>query len=274
MEKIDFLCINCQELISQKDLFMHSVVCVYPTPQILQNEQNCALDLINFKLDKLKSALKRILTAGHEKVETEILEFLINKIENLDLINLNVECFENCKGTYYTLERYSQAKLSSFILIYIERLKTLVQEALIELEKEIDELKVNQLDLKYREIQRAKADVMGNNISPSHNIDEISSQISKIWKIGTSSAPDSEVNEQDVDDIDQMMRINESEMGKKNEEDLMRYFYSKCLAVKMSNPPAVGQNIQIMELYRKVVESKIPVGQWESFIKQQFFLKN
>lgn len=271
MEKIDFLCINCQELISQTDLFLHSVVCVYPTPQILQSEQDSALDLVNFKLNKLKSALKRILTAGNEKVETEILEFLVSKTEELNLINPDLESFENCKGIIYTLERYSQAGLSSFLLIYIERLKTLIQEALIEIEKEVDELKVNQLDIKYREIQRAKADAIGMKVSPSHNIDEISSQISKIWKIGTSSVPESEANEQDVDDIDQMVKINENEVGKKNEEDLMRYFYSRCLAIKMSNPAGTVQSVQIMELYKKVIDLKVPVDKWESFIKQNFY---
>jgi len=130
---------------------------------------------------------------------------------------------------------------------------------------------VNPLDLKYKEIQRAKADAIGMKVSPSHNIDEISSQISKIWNIGTSSVPESEVNEQDVDDLDQMAKINENEVGKKNEEDLMRYFYSRCLAIKMSNPAGAGQNVQIMDLYKKVIDLKVPVDKWESFIKQYFY---
>ena len=68
-----------------------------------------------------------------------------------------------------------------------------------------------------------------------------------------------------------MFETQEKEISLKSTEDLQRYFYSKCLVIKLgfsSRDPA--QFIQIPDLYRKVKESGIPVDMWEDFIKEQF----
>ena len=53
--------------------------------------------------------------------------------------------------------------------------------------------------------------------------------------------------------------------------DLKKHFYSKCLIAKLnfsSRHPA--QYIQIHELYRKSIETGVPVENWEEFIREEF----
>ena len=270
MEKIDFLCINCQEVIAEQDLYMHSVFCVYPSKIVVDKENIGKLDLPLFKLEKLKESIIKVNLKAVEG-EAEILQFLVDRVEEIEKVGMNVESYENCKSIFFTLDRYSDTKLSTLVLIYIERLKVIIAECLSEIENEVQEVKVNRLDVKYKEIQLAKANALNFKYSPSHNIDEISSQISKIWNFGPGSVsnPESELVDQDIDDLDQLAKANQNAAGRKNEEDLMRYFYSKCLAIKMTIPFSGSQNIQVLDLYKKVVEQKIPVEKWEDFIKEQ-----
>jgi hypothetical protein len=270
MEKLDFLCINCQELVSQADLYMHSVFCVYPSQTALDKENDSQLVLVLFKVGKLKDSLKKMMTKAEEG-EVEIIQFLVDKISEVEQVRMDLASYESCKSTLFTLERYSQTKLSTFILIYIERLKVIIVECLQVIEKEVEEVHVNQMDVKYKEIQLAKADALNAKFNPSQNIDEISSQISRIWNFGAVSVsnPESDLVEQDEDELDSMAKANQNAMGRKNEEDLMRYFYSKCLAIKMTIPFSGAQSVQVMDLYKKAIEFKIPVEKWEEFIKEQ-----
>lgn len=60
-------------------------------------------------------------------------------------------------------------------------------------------------------------------------------------------------------------------MRKRTADDLQRYFYSQCLAVKLSFPSKhPAQRLQIPELYDKVKKLQIPLDQWPGFIRREF----
>ena len=63
----------------------------------------------------------------------------------------------------------------------------------------------------------------------------------------------------------------EKEHEKQTTEDLQSYFFSKCLVNKLTFPirdPV--QYIQIPDLYKNVMEIKLPVEKWEEYIYDQF----
>ncbi|OMJ94884.1 hypothetical protein SteCoe_1913 [Stentor coeruleus] len=275
MDRIDFLCINCQELISQDNVTMHSLMCVYPTNAVINIDQQPIFQQLLYKIKKLKSALMGHFSQENSQVDKGLYEFLVQQAD--DLLNIeesNNECLDKCKSTLNTLDRYSNAHLSTSILLYTERLKIIAQGCIQELEKDLAD-QVNPLDKKYMEIQQARENIGKAKISNTHNIDEISSQISQIWNGKHSAAsmtnPDDENQKQDLDELDNMFKQNESERSKKTAEDLQRYFFSRCLATKLASPAKdLAQYIQIPELYKSVQELKIPVEKWEEFIKEQF----
>ena len=94
------------------------------------------------------------------------------------------------------------------------------------------------MDLRYKQIQEAKANALKQNFTSAHNIDEISSQISKIWHVNPSASSIShadEDQEQEINELDLMSQAVESEHKKKTAEDLQRFFFSKCLALKLAS---------------------------------------
>ncbi|OMJ83932.1 hypothetical protein SteCoe_15027 [Stentor coeruleus] len=275
MDRIDFLCINCQELICQDNITQHSLICVYPTSSVMSIELQPIFQQLLYKIKKLKSALMSHISQENRQIDKELYEFLVQQAD--DLLNIEEssnESLDKCKSTLNTLDRYSNANLSTSILLYTERLKIIAQSFIQELEKNLD-YQVNPLDKKYMEIQQARENVGKAKISNTHNIDEISSQISQIWNGKHSAAsmtnPDDENQKQDLDELDNMFKQNESERNKKTAEDLQRYFFSRCLVTKLASPAKdLTQYIQIPELYKSVQELKIPVEKWEEFIREQF----
>ena len=272
---MDFLCINCQELISSERISSHSLFCVYPLESVISIEEQGAVLQLVFRLGKLKSALVGRAEEAVSGGDKELYEFLVTQAnEVMGVGRPREDTLERCKATISSLERYSKALVSTPVLLYNERLRVLAMEAVKVMEEESKEGETNALDIKYREIMIAKENVLKGNFGKAQNIDEISSQISQIWnnRPSTSSVttPDEEiVNE--VNELDDMFMMKEKEHVKQTAEDLQRYFFSKCLAKKLSFPirdPA--QYIQIPDLYKNVMEIKLPVEKWGEYIDDQF----
>lgn len=275
MDCIDFLCINCQELISEEKVPAHSLICVHPLRCVIEIDLEPIITQLVYKLNKLKSALIGHITDKTSQIDRELYEFLIVQTNEIMSIEHPTEdTVDRCKTTISVLQRYSEAFLNPSVLLYNERLRVLASEAVKVLEDQQNAPQVNVKDLNYREIMQAKEAAIKGMIRNNQNIDEISSQISQIWnnRPSTSSftSPDDE-NVPDTEDLDVMYQLKEKEHVKQTSEDLQRYFFSKCLVWKLTFPvrdPA--QYIQIPCLYKNVLELELPVEQWEDYIKDQF----
>jgi hypothetical protein len=274
MDSIDFLCINCQEMVTKENISMHSLICVYPLPNILKLECESIASQIIYKLNKIAFALQSRIADKLPEIDRGIYEFLITQANTLLTVqDPSRDSLEKCKSTAFTLDRYSTTVLSPGLILYCERLKVLASQAIKTLEQELSS-QINPLDLKYKEIQEAKENIYKGITENSHNIDEISSQISQIWnhKPGSTifTSPD-EFNIKDLEELDKLGKIQEKEQEKKNSEDLKKYFFSICLLKKLSFPSEDPvQRIQIPDLYKKVLELQVHVNDWKNYITEQF----
>ena len=182
MDCIDFLCINCQELISEDMVSNNSLYCVFPSDSVLNNDTQPIISQYVYKLTKLKNALSDRISRNIAQVDKELYEFLILQAnEILTIENPSKESLEKCQSTANTLDRYSHASLSTPLLLYNERLKLIAMESVRILENILNNEQINKLDLNYREIQQAKENVFNGKIIDKGNIEEISSQISQFW---------------------------------------------------------------------------------------------
>ena len=180
MDKSDFLCINCQELINEDKIHKHSIICVHPSAQSINIEAQPIISQLIYRIKKLNSALSSHITEKLPQVDKELYEFLIIQAnELLTIEKLSQDSIEKCKSTLYILERYSKSYLNPSVLLYNERLKVIAIEAVNILNESLSG-QINSLDAKYRELEQAKQNVFKGIISNQHNIDEISSQISQI----------------------------------------------------------------------------------------------
>jgi hypothetical protein len=52
--------------------------------------------------------------------------------------------------------------------------------------------------------------------------------------------------------------------------DLKKHFYSQCLVIKLTYPQkSAAHQVPISQMFRQVVEQRIPVDQWPEFIKSR-----
>ena len=291
-EPLDILCLNCQEMISYINISAHSFQCVYPSTTAISVENSEPLQHIQYRLEKLRDALEDVV---FQRVLGKDLAFkyLLNKANELiGITEVSTESVEAANSIMAAIKKFSRTMIKPGLIIYSERLRELANDkTLILIEslasngfsKDI----VNLLHKKYSEIIRIQSDASseGNN---SHrkflrelsdnlqNIDEIASQISRVMTQRSSTtsliSPDGdEIGENNIGDIDDMYKIKEEEQSIKTIEDLNKYFYSKCLMIKLSySSRHPSQYIQIHELYKKAKELDVPMEKWEEFIKNEF----
>ena len=75
----------------------------------------------------------------------------------------------------------------------------------------------------------------------------------------------------EIDELDSMFEKKKAEANNKSAQDLKKYFYSKCLLVKLNfDSRDAAQYIQISDLYQKIISENVPLQNWEEFIKDQF----
>lgn len=289
MEFIDVLCINCENMISLDKISLHSSVCMAPTNYILKLSSLDPIKIINFRLDKLKCAMEAIL---HEEIkvlttdEKMILVYLSRKsAEALGIKDSTCENAETCMQITKEISEYPADFISPCVSLYLERVKVIAsQKAEVLLEEvkikessmnitSLIESRTSQLDRLKKQIEKFKQATGDPGIKSDYL--EVNSVVDDIFpksSIGSSLvSPKDEKAQMDIDELDNMFHDHEVQTSQKSNEDLQRYFYSKCLVIKLgfaSRDPA--QFIQIPDLYRKVKESAIPVDMWEEFIREQF----
>ena len=289
-EPLDILCINCQQMVNSRNISSHSFLCVYPSTNLNLLESSSTLANLQYKLEKLREALEEIIVM-RARTEAISFKFLLKKTMDLwGVSEVSTESIETTNSIAAAVRKFARSMIKPGLIIYSERLRELASEktlALIECliangcSEEIMEL----LNKKYSEISKIKTDASEScdkqrtlrKLSEDlFNIDEIASQISRIMtqRSSTNSMLSPEVEEGedfDIQDLDNMNQDKIKEDTQQSVEDLHRFFYSKCLMIKLSyNSRHLSQYIQIHELFKAVKELQIPMEKWEDFIKEEF----
>jgi hypothetical protein len=287
-EPLDILCINCQDMISTSSLSAHSSVCIYPCQEVLLLEKEPLLQIIHFRVNRLCSALSSI-AVSNLSTDKFYYKFLWKKAQELASIEgPSVEAVELTSAVAISVRKFAKTMIKPGLIMYSERLRELASEKtrlIIEslansgCSKEI----LGLLQKKFAEIQKLQSKTAESTdkrqsiqaLSESlQNIDEIASQVSRVLtqRSSTNSIVSFEENEEaNFEDLDKMREANNKQETEKSMEDLHKYFYSKCLMVKLSfGSRHPSQLIQINELYKKVRHLDVPMEKWEEFIKNEF----
>ena len=288
MNEIDVLCINCENMISVEKLSIHSSVCITPTTYILKLSSYDPIKLVDFRIDKLKCSIEAIL---HEEIkiltsdEKALFNFLSQQsAESLTIKDSTNASLDICIKIKNRISSYPVQNISPCVSLYLERVKVIITEKAKLINEDLRfkestlpmqtilENKATQLDLLNKQIIKYKQsteeiDTKGICLEVNSNVEDWRSRKS----ISSSLTSPKDSNQVDLEDLDKMHEVQEKEMEKRSNEDLQKYFYSKCLIMKLKySSRDLAQFIQIPDLYRRVKDSGIPVEMWEDFIAEQF----
>ena len=288
MDDIDVLCINCENMISLDKITAHSSVCIAPTNYILKLSSADPLKLINFRLDKLKCAMESILHEELKHITTdEKMIFLYLSRQSAEIIsihNASSETIDSCSQIAKQIGEYPSDFLSPCVSLYLERVRVIANQKSEALKDDLKfkesgmtinsviECRTSQIEGLRKQIQKLRQanggrDVKGEYLDVCSVIDDTQKS-----SIGSSLAsPRDEKEKNELEELDSMFSEQEVELSQKSNEDLQRYFYSKCLMIKLGFPSRDPvQLIQIPDLYKKVRETAIPVASWDEFIMEEF----
>ena len=96
------------------------------------------------------------------------------------------------------------------------------------------------------------------------------SQPSNRFTSGISEVQSVDKDQEFREDLDSLIKEQESQAREKSSEELQRYFYSQCLQIKMSFPARdPAQAIPLPSLYKKAQAQKVPIENWPEFIKEE-----
>lgn len=262
MEALDFLCLNCQNLIKADLVNRHSQVCAEVQPALLKLEQDY-LRLLNLKIDKLKCALETCEPQALP-ADPQLLARLSQLCISL-ILTENERLQEACHNTAVEVERLLGSFQGSLcVRLYGERLRLLAQEKGIELANGPQESLEARVERRRREAEQLREQVeFYRKRSQVLQLGDVSSAVGR-----RSSWEDSQA--QGSQDPDLEIHINQGAEASRSSEELQRYFYSQCLQVKMSfgtRHPA--QAVSLPTLYQKAQQQAIPVEQWPQFIRAE-----
>lgn len=286
----DVLCINCEDMISFEKVCAHSVVCVKPTSQVVKMSKSNYHYQIQYKINKLKAAIEslaffnRLALTYEQNTTINIIVSSANQL--ITLIEPASESIDICTEISSRLRKLSETISPSF-QIYSERLRNLslektyyfleylqvhkdssiVQSFITKKSKELTEMKNRLLDYnkKSQKLQRL--------LKKCESIDEIQSQVESIKTVNSNLTSPLLNNHIDAElgDLDLMIEQQKQLASEKSFEDLKKFFYSKCLSVKLSYPSRhPAQYIQIPELFEKIQKNNTPLEKWEECIKEEF----
>lgn len=286
----DVLCINCEDMISFEKVPAHSAVCFKPTSQVVKMSKSNYHYQIQYKINKLKGAIESLAFFNRSVLTYEqntIINIIVNAANQLvTLIEPASESIDICTEISCRLRKISE-NIPPALLIYAERLRNLAQDKTyyfleyLQVHKD-SSIVQNFITKKSNELTEMKNRILDYNkksqklkklLRKCESIDEIQSQVESIITVNsnlTSPVINNHI-EAELGDLDQMIEQQKQIATEKSFEDLKKYFYSKCLSVKLSfssRDPA--QYIQIPELYKKIMENNVPLEKWEECIREEF----
>ena len=277
-------------MISYDKISLHSSICLKPTSQIIKLTNSNYHYQVQYRLSKLKTAMESIAYSNPSPPmdrQGQMLQLISSANNLVQLIEPSIPSIDKITDISSNLRRASE-NISPCILVYSERLRSLALEktyAFLEYlnaNKEKDSINIF-INTKNKELREVKNKIESYNKKSAHlqkilktyeNIDEIKSMIESSKTFNSSViSPDAEENgiKAEMEELDNMILTNRQEITQKSVDDLKKYFYSKCLLVKLSFPSRhQAQYIQIPELYEKIQKIEVPLEQWEGFIRDEF----
>ena len=287
----DVLCINCEDMINYEKVPLHSSICTKPSSQVIKMLKSNYHYQIQYRINKLKSAIESIAYSERFLLSPEqekTVHFLINTANSLiEITDPSITAINQATEISSILKKESEL-INPSLLIYSERLRNLAIEKtyyfleFLSLNKESESIKSFLLS-KTQEINQVRKQInfyskrslhLHSLLKSFERIDEVKSQIESSKTINSSlSSPmiDGFSLKNEIDELDSMFEKKKAEANNKSAQDLKKYFYSKCLLVKLNfDSRDAAQYIQISDLYQKIISENVPLQNWEEFIKDQF----
>lgn len=248
----------------------HSKICTAPTYQVIHMAHSSELKQILFKLTKLKSSIEAIVYSGQIlafSLIEENLKFLIKKTNDLLFLNqANLQSVEKSTSITSQLRKLSKDLPGKF-LVYSDRIKFLSIELTYCLVNGLRENE-NKGGMSLGFIRRDSEKKIRENpfAFACEGIDEVKSVVESRTSIKSSMGSPGEDDEESP-----LSTICYERASIQEKNELKKYFYSKCLVVKLSfSSRHPAQYIQIPQLYEKVIKNNIPVEWWEDSIRDEF----
>jgi hypothetical protein len=279
VDTVEVLCINCLEFVSTTDIEVHSRACLTVKEEVLKLETLSPLDGLRVRCSKLFDYLfsKSEAELPGDKNYLMILQRLCSNINGVRGF-VDEAVTKDVIAALNSIINYSQG--SNVVLIYAERVKALASEQLWILEElrfdeakeQITTLRTQVEFFKQRTQQLQKALVAQNyedgGTAPKTFMDEVKSDIgSKLsQRLGSLSGASSDLGNMDMSLGDVMQQESES-------DNLKKYFYSHCLAIKLQYADqTLANEVPISWMYNKAVTDKVPANEWPVFIRNQIEL--
>jgi hypothetical protein len=279
MEEIpDVLCINCESMIDYLKLEAHSQVCYTYTAEVKRFDNSPYLSHINFRIIKLKTSLEAILYFSTSSPAHFLLQDLIQKAnEIITLQSYSLDSIDKATATLSQIRNICEG-LPEKYSVYSDRLKVLasnkVYHILDVIGKGSERSTVKALltpkfhfafTRKSLEHNRNRSDMRVNSYESSEDLTGVHEARQSIGSSIGSPLQFSGIESEDSSKV----RVDLTEHI--TQDNLRKYFYSKCLIVKLSfSSRHPAQYIQISELYNKVLMNQVAVNDWERFIKDEF----
>lgn len=251
---VKILCINCQDYIDEDDIEPHSKLCFTISETVKRMDLYSPLVQVRFKLEKVKALLNTLTNPRPgDSNYTSIFLRLIGKL-------LEVKETTDGEKNKQVIEALSSLMISfkgsTALLIYGERLKSLANEQMFSIKEVGDDQTTDarntrppQKSMAFNQLASVKSDT--------------SSIVSRNTDFAQSSIPTEEQSNFEIAEA----------TDSADEVDYQRYFYSQCLAVKLTySSRSQAQYVSIPKLYNEAKHLQLPLEDWASFIRQQ--LKN
>mmetsp|Transcript_21889 Transcript_21889/g.39920 ORF Transcript_21889/g.39920 Transcript_21889/m.39920 type:complete len:344 (-) Transcript_21889:970-2001(-) len=272
-EELGVLCINCGNYVFSQEIEAHSLSCLRVQVSELENEEG--LSNCKRKFTKLEAFLSRSLPSLSRPGDQNYLKILIRlcaklkSVETSDELPVINQVGESLASLLATFRGKESLKL------YGERLKALVFD--FEREVTTSSLKNTVDTLKQQvEFYKQKATNLEKSIMSARTHYQSESSKALIDNL------DSEVGSRRSETSDFTSISSQSETSSALDfsfdrpiqqdvsADLKRYFYSQCLAIKLTFPQrSVAHQVPINLLFRQVVDQRIPVDNWPEYIRSK-----
>lgn len=267
------LCINCGNYISCDDLEVHSARCT--RVQATQLESNDGLGDSLAKLSKLEGFLVKSLTTFQRPGDQNYLKILIRLCNRLKEVATPDDLREVNNVAESLASLLTTFRGKDVLKLYGERLKAIVIEierevTAISLKHTVDSLK-QQVEFYKQKAGSLEKSIMSANThfqseSSKAVIDNLDSEVgSKKSEVSDFSSVSSQSDAPSSLDVSFAPSSQQSVSA-----NAKRYFYSQCLAIKLSYPQkSTAHQVPITKLFRQAVDQRIPVTDWTEFIRSK-----
>jgi hypothetical protein len=277
----EVLCINCEEFISVNFLEQHSATCVHVNLKVVIADNGSGLSRSQLRLERLQVHIARQMQTSANPGDSSYFKILhklcaqLQGVRSLLQVGVNDQASESLASLIVTYRGSPSA------LLCAERLKSLAamqKGELADLKLEESKQQVSEMQAQI-EFYRARAESLEQaltNVAPesgdcAYELDEVRSETSSYKSGGFESTERSSTTGEDGSSpMNEVEDILVDQADRKSPLDnLQRYFYSQCLAIKLTFPAKASAHlVSISALYESAKQKQIPMARWPDFIKE------